>query len=152
MPNPNRNARILLDANVFIDIAIPKVKGLDCPEFDKIRRECQYVIKSKRLLKHYIGAIAKRLGMKAQPFLRSVYDEVHATKINDNNASRHQPIFRVSRKDRFLYGLAIEAKGNNRHQVLLVSNDPDQTGNFARMLSSENVPIVDAQTFVREYC
>jgi hypothetical protein len=152
LPNPYRNARILLDANVFMDIAILKLKNLRCPQSEKIERECQYIIKSKRLLKHYTGAIAKRLGMKAQPFLRSVYDEARTTRINDDNARRHQPAFKVSTKDRFLYGLAIEAKGNNRHQVLLVSNDSDQTDNFARMLSSENIPIVDAQTYVREYC
>ncbi|MCK4478364.1 hypothetical protein KAU88_07550 [Candidatus Bathyarchaeota archaeon] len=152
MPHHYRNARVLLDANVFLDIAISRVKGDNCPEFEKIRREHQYIIKSTRLQKHYIGAIAKRLSMKAQPFLRSVYDEVLVKDINDKNASRHQPVFRVSRKDRFLYGLAIEAKGNNRHQVLLISNDPDQTENFARMLSSENIQIVDAQTYVQEYC
>ena len=147
-----RNARVLLDANVFIDIAISRVKEERCPEFEKIKNTHQYVITSKRLLKHYVGAIVKRLGTKAQPFLRSIYDDLPTTCINDNNANRHQPPFTVSRKDRFLYSLAIEARGRNRHQVLLISNDPDQTRNFARMLTSENIPVIDAQTYLQEYC
>jgi len=153
MPRHHRNARILLDANVFIDIAVARMKGQSCPEFEKMKREHQYLIKSTRLLKHYVGVIANKRGMRGQPLLRIMYEELRSVNINDNNANRHEPPFRVSHsRDRFLYGIVIEAKGHNRHQVILVSNDPDQTTNSARMLTHENIPIVDAQTYVDEYC
>jgi hypothetical protein len=58
----------------------------------------------------------------------------------------------IEAEDRFLYDLAIEARGHNRHQVLFVSNDSGQTANSARMLTSEHIPIVDVQTYLNEYC
>lgn len=138
---------------VFIDIAISKIKKGTCHEFEKIKREHQYVIKSKRLLKHYTGVIASKLGMKSQPLLRSIYDELEVIRISDGNANRHRIAFRVGHsKDRFLYGLAIEARGQNRHQVVFVSNDHDQLENSAHMLTSERIPIVNSHTYLEEYC
>lgn len=152
----HRNCKVLFDANVFIKIA--KAESLDenSDEIEKIIREYHYVIKSQRLLKHYIGAIHHNLMIPAGPLIRNIIDKLEnrrpklTKKINDQLSHRHDIGFQVHSDDHFLYQLAIEAK--RRSDVLFVSNDPSQLRNNALMVTNHDIPIIDSIQYINEYC
>lgn len=151
-----RNIRVLFDANVFLDVARSETMNTRSEELEKVIREHHYVIKSKRLLKHYTGAIHNTLFVSAEPIMRAIIDklESHRPKrtksINDRLAERHDIGFSVHSDDHFLYQLAIEA--SRRCEVLFVSNDPSQTQNTALMRTNHNIPIIDSNDYVTNYC
>lgn len=151
-----RNLRVLFDANVFLDIAKSETTNTRSEELDKVIREYHYVIKSKRLLKHYAGAIHNALHVDAVILMRAVIDKLEiqrpkrTKKINDRLAERHDIGFPVHSDDHFLYQLAIEARA--QCGVLFVSNDPGQTQNSALMQTRYNIPIVDSEDYISNYC
>lgn len=125
-------------------------------ELEKVIREHHYVIKSTRLLKHYAGVIHHALVMNAEPLIRAVIDELEdrrpklTKRISDRPAERHNIGFQVDSDDHFLYQLAIEAR--RRCEVLFVSDDPTQIENNAVMQSNHNIPIMDSNNYVLNYC
>lgn len=152
----HRNCRVLFDAQVFTKFANSELTNGRSDELDKIIREHQYVIKSTRLLKHYVGAIHAELMMSAEPFIRSVIDKLESRrpkltrKISDPQAGQQDIGFRVHSDDHFLYQIVIEA--SRRGEVLFVSDDPAQLQNSARMITNHNIPIIDSAEYVNEYC
>lgn len=156
MLSGHRNSRVLFDANVFLDIVKSEITSVRSEELEKIVREYQYVIKSKRLLAHYAGAIHDDLNMNAEPLMRVIIDKLESRRpkltrrISDRRAKRHNIGFRVHSDDHFLYQLAIEAR--RRCEVLFVSNDPGQTHNSAIMRTRYNIPIIDSSDYVLNYC
>lgn len=147
---------MLFDANVFLNIAKSEITDERSEELEKVVREYHYVIKSTRLLKHYVGAIHNDLKMDAEPLIRAVIDKLESRRpkltkrISDPLAERHNIGFHVHSDDHFLYQLAIEAR--RRCEVLFVSNDPSQTQNSALMQTSHNIPIIDSNDYVLNYC
>lgn len=147
---------MLFDANVFLNIAKSEMTQDKSEELEKVIREYHYVIKSKRLLKHYAGAIHKALKMTAPPLMRVVIDKLEnrrpklTRKISDRLAQRHSIAFHVHSDDHFLYELAIEAR--RRCDAFFVSNDPNQLQNSALMQTHHSIPIVDSNDYVLNYC
>ena len=152
----HQNSRVLFDANVFLDITRLEITQGRSEELGKVIREHHYVIKSTRLLKHYAGAIHHDFRMDAEPLIRIVLDKLESRrpkltrKISDRLARRHNIGFHVHSDDHFLYQLVIEAR--RRCETLFVSNDPRQLQNNAIMQTRHNIPIVDSNDYVLNYC
>ena len=146
----------MFDANVFINIAKSEILNAGSEELEKVIREYHYVIKSTKLLKHYVGAIHKALTMNAEPLVRAVFDKLESRrpkltkKVNDHLANRNSVGFSVHSDDHFLYQLAIEAR--RRHEVLFVSNDPRQIRNSALMHTNHSIPIIESDNYILNYC
>ena len=151
-----RNIRVLFDANVFLDIVRSEITSTRSEELEKAIQENHYVIKSKRLLNHYAGAIHDALSMSAETIMRIIIEKLErqrpkrTKKISDRLAERNDVGFNVHHDDHFLYLLAIEA--SRKGEVVFVSNDPSQTQNTARMQTNHNIPIVDSNAYLSNYC
>lgn len=147
---------MLFDANVFLNIAKSEITEERSEELEKVIREHHYVIKSTILLKHYTGAIHKALNVNAEPLIRTVIDKLESRrpkltrKISDRLARRHNIGFHVHSDDHFLYELIIEAR--RRCEALFVSDDPNQLQNTALMQTCHNIPIIDSNDYVLNYC
>jgi len=151
-----RRTLVLLDANVFINVAQGEVEGQRNPVLDKLIGQ-HTLICAKALLNHYSGAIYKRLGESAIRYVDSVVEVVRTEDMPEREFSsrrihlnaRHRPGHRA---DVFLVRIAVAAMNRGQNSVIVVSND-DHIYNLDAVLRTDfGIRAVDSQGYLTQFC